>query len=173
MTATARVAALALAFAAVLGCGPRASGGGAPSGAASVASSAAPAPAASSAPVGVPASAAPSASAAPESAAARSVDAGDDIASTPVESAYPGRTDGCPERMVRVEGEYCPAVMQDCLEHHKEWKDHGDDKNVSERCLRYAAPSKCVSSKRRHASFCMDRFEYPNKVGELPRVLTS
>ena len=75
--------------------------------------------------------------------------------------------------MVRVEGEYCPAVMQDCLEHHQEYKDHNDQKNVSERCLRYAEPSRCVSRKRRHLSFCMDRFEYPNQVGELPRVLTS
>ncbi|MFT3770837.1 MAG: SUMF1/EgtB/PvdO family nonheme iron enzyme [Minicystis sp.] len=91
----------------------------------------------------------------------------------PVEPAYPGRTDGCPAGMVRVEGEYCPAVMQDCLEHHQEYKDHADQKNVSERCLRYAEPSRCVLNKRKHLSFCMDRFEYPNKVGELPRVLIS
>ncbi len=74
--------------------------------------------------------------------------------------------------MVRVEGEYCPAVMQDCIEHHKEYASNKDDKNVSERCLRYASPSRCVSRKREHLSFCMDRFEYPNRLGELPRVLT-
>lgn len=73
--------------------------------------------------------------------------------------------------MVRVDGEYCPAVIQDCVEHHKEFKNGKGDKNVSERCLRYAEPSKCLSKERVKMSFCMDRFEYPNKQGELPRVL--
>jgi formylglycine-generating enzyme required for sulfatase activity len=89
------------------------------------------------------------------------------------ERALPGRTEGCPDGMLRVEGEYCPAVMEECIEHHQEYKDHADQKNVSERCMRYAKPSRCVSKQREHASFCMDRYEYPNKVGELPRVLTS
>lgn len=74
--------------------------------------------------------------------------------------------------MVLVEGEYCPAVIQDCLEHHPEYVKSKGDKNVSERCLRYAEPSKCISKERVKMSFCMDRFEYPNKIGELPRVLT-
>ncbi|MCS6899374.1 MAG: SUMF1/EgtB/PvdO family nonheme iron enzyme [Myxococcales bacterium] len=73
--------------------------------------------------------------------------------------------------MVRIEGDYCPAVMQDCAEHHPEYRRNKKDKNVSERCLRYTAPSRCVAKERRRMSFCMDRFEYPNKLGELPRVL--
>src|SRR5262245_35127480 len=36
----------------------------------------------------------------------------------------PGRTDGCPSGMVRVEGEYCPAVVQECLEEHPEYLKH-------------------------------------------------
>jgi hypothetical protein len=88
-------------------------------------------------------------------------------------AAFPGSTEGCPDGMVRVDGEHCPAVMQDCLEHHKEYRDDPRNKNVSERCLRYAEPTRCVSKKREHLSFCVDRFEYPNRVGELPRVLTS
>lgn len=75
--------------------------------------------------------------------------------------------------MVRVEGEYCPVVIQKCVEHHPEYQRNKQDKNVSERCLRYKEPAKCFVPDRRHLSFCMDRFEYPNKVGELPRVLTS
>jgi formylglycine-generating enzyme required for sulfatase activity len=75
--------------------------------------------------------------------------------------------------MVRVEGEYCPALTQNCKKHHKEYAGNKDDKNVSERCLEYEAPSHCVSKKRKNLSFCMDRFEYPNKEGELPQVLTS
>lgn len=76
--------------------------------------------------------------------------------------------------MVRVEGDYCPALMQDCVEHHQEY-DHAKGKRttVSERCLRYAEPSRCVSKERRRMSFCMDRFEYPGTLGEKPRVLTS
>jgi formylglycine-generating enzyme required for sulfatase activity len=88
-------------------------------------------------------------------------------------AALPGRTDGCPDGMVRVEGDYCPAVIQECLEHHPEWEKHQGEPGVAERCLRYAEPSKCVSKKRVHLSYCMDRYEFPNAPGELPQVLTS
>lgn len=84
----------------------------------------------------------------------------------------PGRTEGCLVGMVRVEGEYCPAVMQDCVEWHPEYVNRGT-RTVSERCLRYQTPSRCVSNFRQHLAYCMDRYEYPNQVGELPRVLTS
>lgn len=86
--------------------------------------------------------------------------------------SLPGRTDGCPEGMLRVEGEYCPAVIEDCEEEHDEYKTRGT-RTVSERCLKYKQPTKCLSKQRVHMAFCMDRYEYPNKPGELPRVLTS
>lgn len=85
----------------------------------------------------------------------------------------PGRTDGCKEGMVRVEGEYCPAAMQSCLEHHPEWEERQGQPGVAERCMKYKEPSECVSAKRVHLDFCMDRYEYPNVPGELPQVLTS
>lgn len=86
----------------------------------------------------------------------------------------PGQTHGCPEAMVRVEGEHCPALTQNCLDHHGEYDGaKGERKTVSERCMRYEEPSRCVSKKRKSMSFCMDRYEYPNEVGQLPRVLTS
>jgi formylglycine-generating enzyme required for sulfatase activity len=88
-------------------------------------------------------------------------------------ASLPGRTDGCEVGMVRVEGDYCPDVDQRCVEHHKEYEKNKDDKNVSERCLKYKNPSACLSKKRLNLSFCMDRFEYPNQVGELPLVLVS
>jgi formylglycine-generating enzyme required for sulfatase activity len=120
----------------------------------------------------------PSASAEPKAEAvaddAAKAAAREDAPATPEPSAkpLPGRTDGCPADMVRVEGDYCPAVMQDCVEHHQEYKDHASP-HASERCLKYAKPSRCVSKERERRSYCMDRYEYPNKVGELPRVLTS
>lgn len=94
-------------------------------------------------------------------------------ASAPPPVLPPARTDGCPTGMVRVEGDYCPAVVQECLEHHREFQSAAGNKNVSERCLRYREPSRCVVKQREHLSFCMDRFEYPNRIGEQPRVLTS
>lgn len=78
----------------------------------------------------------------------------------------------CPDDMLWVRGDYCPLVEQRCLEHHPEYLARRGDPTVSERCLRYASPSRCLGN-RQELSFCMDRFEYPNRVGELPRVLTS
>lgn len=109
----------------------------------------------------VPATSAPS-------AAPAAADRGAKASASP-----PARTDGCPDGMVRVEGEYCPAVIQDCIVHHPEYNSGKGDKNVSERCLEYKSPSKCFSKERKHLSFCVDRYEWPNKVGEMPRVLTS
>ncbi len=103
---------------------------------------------------------------APEPSAAPSASA------PPAPARLPGRTDGCADGMVRVEGDYCPALMQDCLEHHGEYATDKGKRRVSERCLKYK-PSRCVSKHRKKLSYCMDRYEYPNRVGELPRVLTS
>src|SRR5690606_41418868 len=44
---------------------------------------------------------------------------------------------------------------------------------VSERCLKYVEPSRCLSKKKQQLDFCIDRYEYPNALGELPWVLTS
>jgi hypothetical protein len=129
-------------------------------------SNAAPAPV-----VETPSAVQPTASAIVEQAAVVAATATAAAAPPPV---YPGRSEGCPADMVRVEGDYCPALVQECIEHHQEY-DHAKGKRttVSERCLRYAEPSRCVSKERRRMTFCMDRFEYPGTVGEKPRVLTS
>ena len=82
------------------------------------------------------------------------------------------KTEGCPEGMVRVEGDYCPALTQECLAHDKDYDQNKDNPTVSERCLHYKKPSHCVSKQHEKLAFCMDRFEWPNKLGELPRVLT-
>lgn len=90
-----------------------------------------------------------------------------------VPDKWPGTTEGCSADMVRVEGEYCPAVVQVCKTEHKEYDEaKGQRKTVSERCLEYEKPSRCVSKKRDHLAFCMDRFEYPGKIGDKPRNLT-
>ena len=45
------------------------------------------------------------------------------------------------------------------------------DAESSERCLRFSEPSRCVSEKRRLVRYCVDRYEWPNRAGELPQVL--
>jgi formylglycine-generating enzyme required for sulfatase activity len=112
-------------------------------------------------------------------AAAPAADAGEagEAARAPV-----GTSEGCPADMVLVHGDYCPNVEQVCLEHHEEFtKDEakkkasakGEKSTVSERCLRYKEPSRCLSEKKAPMRFCMDRYEWPNQKGELPALLIS
>lgn len=100
-------------------------------------------------------------------------------------SASPARG-ACPDDMVQVEGGYCPDVEQICKRHHPEYERdqkkrgrkkagaaEGERSTVSERCLEYASPSRCLSKARRPMRFCIDRYEFPNKKGELPALLVS
>jgi formylglycine-generating enzyme len=57
----------------------------------------------------------------------------------------------CPAGMVLVEGEYCPAVDQKCLE----WMDPPSSRYHEFRCARYA-PSVCKSKERVHMRYCID-----------------
>lgn len=97
----------------------------------------------------------------------------DRLAATEEPVTLPGSTEGCPDGMVRVEGEYCPAVVQECLEYHPEWTKRHGEPGVAARCLRFRETSRCVAKKNVNLSFCMDRYEYPNVPGKLPRTLTS
>ncbi|WP_438019362.1 SUMF1/EgtB/PvdO family nonheme iron enzyme [Sorangium sp. So ce315] len=97
----------------------------------------------------------------------------EEAAATEAPVALPGSTEGCPDGMVRVEGEYCPAVVQECLEYHPEWTKRHGEPGVAARCLRFREPSRCVAKKTESLSFCMDRYEYPNVPGEVPHTLTS
>ncbi|HQP33671.1 MAG TPA: SUMF1/EgtB/PvdO family nonheme iron enzyme [Polyangiaceae bacterium] len=72
--------------------------------------------------------------------------------------------------MVLVQGNYCPNVEQRCLEHGKEGKSTVDSETI---CMKFEKPSVCLSAARVPMRFCMDRYEYPNTEGELPRVLTT
>jgi formylglycine-generating enzyme len=75
----------------------------------------------------------------------------------------------CAEGVAFVEGDYCPLVEQRCLEHAK-------NKAMEEMeavCVKFEKPSTCLSSSRVHMRYCMDKYEYPNKPGEMPRVLVT
>jgi formylglycine-generating enzyme len=86
-------------------------------------------------------------------------------ATAPVAAPAPA---SCPEDMAAVEGNYCRSVEQRCLEYVV--KKGAPDEN---RCVRFERPTQCVSiaPTPRHMNFCMDRYEYPNRVGEVPLTL--
>jgi len=62
--------------------------------------------------------------------------------------------------MVSVRGQYCPEVVQECLEMMPEGY---------QRCARFREPSVC-RGRRRAMAFCIDRYEWPNRAGERPVV---
>jgi sulfatase modifying factor 1 len=70
----------------------------------------------------------------------------------------------CPAGMVEVDGDYCPYVEQKCLR----WL----DPETHMRCAEFAPTSACPM-RSSHKHFCIDRFEYPNREGEKPRVMVT
>jgi hypothetical protein len=76
----------------------------------------------------------------------------------------------CPSDTKEVDGMYCPKIEQRCLR----WLDKDQSSTANSgigpmRCAEFA-PSKCLSSTRRHISVCMDTYEWPNKENEFPLV---
>ncbi len=82
--------------------------------------------------------------------------------------ALPGSSPHCPADMALVEGSYCPAPQQLCLERPKVLGGEGHLQ-----CQRYQKPTRCLTATRKPMRFCMDRYEWPNQKGEKPRTLTS
>ncbi|MCC6644719.1 MAG: SUMF1/EgtB/PvdO family nonheme iron enzyme [Polyangiaceae bacterium] len=68
----------------------------------------------------------------------------------------------CPPDMVAVDGMYCTAVKQECIE----WIEDPAT-NQYARCARYKEASTCVGE-RVHMRFCIDREEYSAKGESLP-----
>ncbi len=84
----------------------------------------------------------------------------------PSGSALAGEPRGCPSDMVRVEAERCPFVAHRCERKRKE---------VGARrgggvCERFRDEVLC-EGRAQALSFCVDRFEYPNRKGARPTVL--
>ncbi len=74
------------------------------------------------------------------------------------------RATACPEGTVRVTGDFCPDVRQECLE-------MSDDER--ERCMRFRKPTRCRSRRTQAMDFCIDRYEWPNREGAAPAVVVS
>ena len=75
-----------------------------------------------------------------------------------------GVSPNCGENQVEVDGDYCPALEQKCVR----WMD--PETTVPRRCSEFAPTGKC-QGKTIKKHFCIDKYEYPNKVGEKPVVM--
>jgi sulfatase-modifying factor enzyme 1 len=84
------------------------------------------------------------------------------IAPAPV--ADLGTSASCGENQVEVEGDYCPALEQKCIR----WMD--PETTVPRRCSEFAPTGAC-QGKTIKKHFCIDKYEYPNKLGEKPVVM--
>jgi len=92
----------------------------------------------------------------------------DATCTTPVEQIplVPGR---CPADMVEVDGEYCPNERIVCLYNtDSNGKRLPGKGSLDKACGEYQNPSVCLS-KTQHMDFCMDRYEWPNKEGQVPQ----
>ena len=70
----------------------------------------------------------------------------------------PPMPSACPADMELVDGEFCPSLPYDCLR-----------PTGAVGCAEYARGRTCREPTD-HRRFCVDRFEWPNKIGENPRV---
>jgi formylglycine-generating enzyme required for sulfatase activity len=68
--------------------------------------------------------------------------------------------------MALVDGQYCSAVEQTCLE---SWYAASNQKLI---CERFAAPSRCTGDTT-HERYCIDRYEWPNRAGQRPEVMNN
>ncbi len=73
----------------------------------------------------------------------------------------------CPPDMVEVEGDYCPYVEQKC----RKWL----DPETKLQCAEFERPARAGACfmKTEHKKYCVDRYEWPNKAGVLPRYMVS
>jgi hypothetical protein len=81
----------------------------------------------------------------------------------------PGPTldQACPNDMVDVQGDYCPYVEQKCAR----WLDPA----TMLQCAEFEKPASAghCFMKTDHKHFCIDKYEWPNKVGEVPSSMAS
>ena len=69
----------------------------------------------------------------------------------------------CPADMVLVDGNFCPALEYQCDR-------FVDDTNPS--CAEYARKPECRYNEESER-FCIDKYEWPNRVGEKPAVFST
>ena len=75
----------------------------------------------------------------------------------------------CPDDMVEITGDFCPDVVQKCI--NLDTTVHNVNGYV--RCLEYESPTQCLSKTRVPMHFCMDKYEWPNQNGVLPSIMVT
>ena len=103
------------------------------------------------------------------------------IASSPVLASAPAIASAsstppplpCPSGMVEVKGNYCPTVLHQCVEGGRTHGGKPSHDPMPYYCDGYRPGyAKCLKPETpKH--FCIDVYEYPNKVGALPEVFVS
>jgi formylglycine-generating enzyme len=85
----------------------------------------------------------------------------------PQQDPVPAPQAACPDDMVEVKGDFCPAVVQECLKWLDE--DHTNKRGAVDpnMCAEFRRRSRCVASKK-PMHYCVDRYEWPNRAGEVP-----
>ena len=81
------------------------------------------------------------------------------------QSATPATAErsACPDDMIEVDGDYCPAVEQYCAQ-------YTDAKEMArDRCAEFKPTGRCFG-KTMHKRFCVDRYEWPNRYAVKPDV---
>lgn len=73
----------------------------------------------------------------------------------------------CPPDMVHAEVDFCHHVARRCL---NEIMTERDQRRI---CQRFEGPTRCLSHRREHLSFCIDRYEFPNRQGAHPVGMAS
>lgn len=76
----------------------------------------------------------------------------------------------CPEDMVEVDGEFCPQVEEKCL-YNVDINGVHDSKPANDlwSCGEFKSPTVCKSKEKIHMHYCIDRYEWPNKAGQIPQ----
>lgn len=76
----------------------------------------------------------------------------------------------CPSDMVEIEGDYCPHVQETCL-YNVDVDGNRSLKPVDNllSCGEFQQPTICLSGKKIHMHYCIDRYEWPNKEGQKPQ----
>jgi len=96
-------------------------------------------------------------------------DGGDDHEAGPGPSTTPVKN-ACPDDMVEIEGDYCPQVREKCL-YNVDIDGIRSAKPVNDlwSCGEFQVPTVCTSSKLVHMHYCIDKYEWPNKKGQVPQ----
>jgi sulfatase modifying factor 1 len=89
-------------------------------------------------------------------------------------SETPGPSSGrCQPGMVEVEGRHCKALMHRCTRGGRTYQGKPDGSWMPYFCEEYEVGFARCLGEETPLHFCMDRYEFPNHQGEIPRVMVS